>query len=45
MSQENVEIVRAAIESFNRGDLDTLLREMPPEIEWHDQPELPGSWR
>ena len=43
MSQENVEIVRAAIESFNRGDLDTLLREMHPEIEWHDQPELPGS--
>src|SRR5215211_488669 len=43
MSQRNVELVRRGIEMFNRGDIDSLLREMDPEIEWHDQPELPGA--
>ena len=43
MSQENVEIVRTTIESFNRGDFDTLFRDADPDMQWHDQPELPGA--
>ena len=34
MSQENVEIVRAAIEAFNRGDLDAALRDAAPDFEY-----------
>jgi ketosteroid isomerase-like protein len=33
MSQENVEVVRRAIEAFNRGDLDGFARDADPEIE------------
>ncbi len=43
MSQENVKKVRRSIEMFNRGDLDAVIRDADPEIEWHDQPELPGA--
>lgn len=43
MSQRNVELVRRSLETFNRGDLDAWLREADPEIEWHDQRELPGA--
>jgi ketosteroid isomerase-like protein len=32
MSQENVEIVRAAIEAFNRGDLDAAVRDAAPDL-------------
>jgi ketosteroid isomerase-like protein len=35
MSQENVEAIRRAAEAFNRGDIDALLREVDPEVEWH----------
>jgi ketosteroid isomerase-like protein len=41
MSQENVEIVRAATEAFNRGDLEAWLADADPEIEWHVLPEAP----
>jgi ketosteroid isomerase-like protein len=34
MSQENVEIVRAAIEAFNRKDLDAALRSAAPGLEY-----------
>ena len=34
MSQENVEIVRAAIEAFNRGDSDALFQKMAPQFEF-----------
>jgi ketosteroid isomerase-like protein len=34
MSQENVEIVRAAIAAFNRRDLEALTHRFDPEIEW-----------
>jgi len=36
MSQENVEIVRAAIDAFNRGDLDAVLQDAAPnfELDW-----------
>jgi ketosteroid isomerase-like protein len=33
MSQENVELVRQAIEAWNRGDLDAMLQVIDPEVE------------
>jgi ketosteroid isomerase-like protein len=36
MSQENVEIVRAAYGVFNRGEIDALLDLCTPDIEWQD---------
>ena len=33
MSQENVEIVRRAIDAFNQRDVDDLVRDWDPEIE------------
>ena len=35
MSQENVEIVRAASDAFQSGDIETALDALDPEIEWH----------
>ena len=35
MSQENVEAIRRAVDAYNRRDLDALLEELDPEIEWH----------
>ena len=43
MSQENVERVERSLDSFNQGDLDAALRDLHPEVEWHDQRELPGG--
>src|SRR4029453_5623327 len=49
MSQENVELVRRAHEAFNRVGLTSELtyraaaEVLDPEIEWHDQRELPGA--
>jgi len=34
MSQENVEIVRAAYDAFNRGDRDAAFRDMHPDFEF-----------
>jgi ketosteroid isomerase-like protein len=33
MSQENVEVVRRAIEAFNRRDLDAAVRDSHPDVE------------
>ena len=33
MSQENVEIVRAAFEAINRGDVDAMLTDAAPDFE------------
>jgi ketosteroid isomerase-like protein len=41
MSEENVEIARAAFEAWSRGDLDAWLAEADPEIEWYVLPEAP----
>jgi ketosteroid isomerase-like protein len=41
MSQENVELVRAAAEAFNRGDLEAWLADADPDIEWHVLPDAP----
>jgi ketosteroid isomerase-like protein len=49
MSQENVEIVRRAHEAFNRAGLGPenahriAAELLHPEVEWHDQRELPGA--
>jgi ketosteroid isomerase-like protein len=34
MSQENVEIVRAAIDAWSRGDWDTALKDTAPDFEY-----------
>ena len=41
MSQENVEIVRAAFEAWMRGDLDAMLANADPDIEWYVLPDAP----
>jgi hypothetical protein len=35
MSQENVEAFQRGLEARNRGDVETLLQELDPEVEWH----------
>ena len=34
MSQENIEIVRAALDAYNRGDRDAALKDMAPDFEF-----------
>src|SRR5205814_2032065 len=43
MSQENVEIVRAAFDAYFRGDMETLLGLMDPEIVVMQPPEVPDG--
>jgi ketosteroid isomerase-like protein len=43
MSQENVEIVRAAYDAFNRGDVEASLAFLDEDVEWFDSPEVPGG--
>ncbi len=35
MSQENVEAFKRGAEAYNRQDVDALLKELDPEVEWH----------
>ena len=35
MSQENIEAFKRATEAYNRRDVDALLKELDPEVEWH----------
>ena len=35
MSQENVEAFKRGLEAGNRGDVETLLEQLDPEVEWH----------
>jgi ketosteroid isomerase-like protein len=35
MSQENVESFKRVIEAINRGDVEAVLQELDPAIEWH----------
>ena len=35
MSQENVEIVRRVSDAYNRRDVEAMLDELHPEIEWY----------
>jgi ketosteroid isomerase-like protein len=43
MSQENVEIVKAAYACLNRGDFDAGLALMHPEAEWVEDAQVPGA--
>jgi SnoaL-like domain len=43
MSQENVEVVRAAYDAFERGDLEAVSRLHDPAIEWHTSVEDPDA--
>jgi len=43
VSQRNVEIVRRAIEVFNRDGWEAATAFIDPEIEWHDLPEQPDA--
>jgi ketosteroid isomerase-like protein len=47
MSQEIVEVVKAAFEAYNRGDLDAWLADADLDAEWHVLPEAtdPGPHR
>jgi uncharacterized protein len=40
MSQENVEIVRAAVDAFSGGDWDDALVAFHPEVAWVETPSL-----
>ena len=35
MSQENVEAYKRAVEAVNRLDIEALLEELDPEVEWY----------
>jgi ketosteroid isomerase-like protein len=39
MSRENVEMTRGGLEAYNRRDVEELLEDLDPEVEWH--PALP----
>jgi ketosteroid isomerase-like protein len=41
VSQENVEVVRRAVEAFNRREL--LLDDLDPEVEWIEDQRFPGA--
>jgi ketosteroid isomerase-like protein len=41
MSQENVEVVRRITRAFNEGDVDALVAELDPNVEWEEQ-SIPG---
>jgi ketosteroid isomerase-like protein len=35
MSQENVEVVQRAVEAYNRRDVEALVAEAHPDVEWY----------
>jgi ketosteroid isomerase-like protein len=35
MSEENVEAFKRVVEAINRGDVEAVLQELDPAIEWH----------
>src|SRR5512133_1636178 len=43
MSAENVEIVRRAVEAFNRGDLDAAVADFAPDCEYISSGAIPGA--
>src|SRR4029453_18124922 len=45
MSQENVEIVRRAVEAFRDGRLDEVLLIFDPNVEWHTAADEPDAYR
>src|SRR5829696_2481157 len=43
MSQENVETLKRGFEAFNRGDINAMLEEFDPDVEWHTASDIPDS--
>ena len=43
MSEQNVAVVRAMLNAFNRGDFDASLAFLHDDVEWHDPAEVPGA--
>lgn len=43
MSAQNVELVRAMYEAYERGDFEAALATMDEEIEWSEPPDNPGA--
>ena len=43
MSKENMEIVRRAVEAFNRGDFEDYLAEFAPDFEYHASGVVPDA--
>jgi ketosteroid isomerase-like protein len=41
MSQENVDVFRRVLQAFNDGDIEALVAECDPSVEWEEQP-IPG---
>jgi ketosteroid isomerase-like protein len=35
MSEENVETFKRGVEAYNRRDIDAMLDELDPDVEWH----------
>ena len=44
MSQENVDVLRASIEAFNRGDFEGVLRCLDPEVRFEHRLGVAGSF-
>jgi ketosteroid isomerase-like protein len=45
MSEENVEVVRKAIEAFNRRDVEGVVADVSPDVEWEDSMFWSGTVR
>jgi uncharacterized protein len=43
MSEENVEAFKLGIEAANRRDIEALLAELDPEVEWHARLPMAGG--
>jgi ketosteroid isomerase-like protein len=43
MSQENVELVRAAYDAYNRDGINGILGYLDPEVEWRNPAESPNA--
>jgi ketosteroid isomerase-like protein len=41
MSQQNVDVVRRMLQAFNDGDIEALVAECDPAVEWEEQ-SIPG---
>ena len=44
MSQENLEVVRRIQRAFNEGDVEAIVAELDPAVEWEEQL-IPASSR
>ena len=48
MSEEDVSTLRRAYEAFNRGDIEAVVQDFDPQIEWHElegNPQAAGIFR